>query len=78
MKIEVEMLAFGKGKIRTVTIPDEVPEKEILGQVFYFGQNDFCTSEDREQRLPSVSVGDVIRLPSGTRYIVRGAGFGAL
>jgi hypothetical protein len=82
--VEVEMLAFGKGKIRTVVIPEaEEPGQatespywrdltlpQRLDRVFYYGQNDWQPVRQR----PSVSVGDVIRL-DGNRYTVDPAGF---
>jgi hypothetical protein len=65
---EVEMLAFGDGQIRKVTIPEDEPAydafntttEDVLDLVFKWGQNDF-----QPQRMPSVSVGDVIRIPDG-------------
>lgn len=70
--IEVEMHAFGQGAIRRVTIPAGRPV--TLGTVFERGQNDFCADEDLAQELPSVSVGDIIRL-DGARYVVAPTGF---
>ena len=68
--IEVEMHAFGDGKIRIVTLPDGIPADQYLGATFQYGQNDF-----QPQPMPSVSVGDIIRLPDGTRHAVLGCGF---
>jgi hypothetical protein len=66
--IEVEMHAFAGGKIRKVTVPS-IPEPatltvdQNLNAVFQYGQNDFACAEDVAQRIPSVSVGDIVRLP---------------
>jgi hypothetical protein len=82
--IEVEMRAFGGGKIRTVVIPvaegvgpttespfwRDLTTDQKLDHIFYYGQNDF-------QPVPnqcSVSVGDIIRL-GGKRYRVDPVGF---
>ena len=80
--VEVEMWAFAKGAIRRVTLPDlQVAARDgyepeaLLGPTFQYGQNDFALPDDMEQRLPSVSVGDIIRLPGGRRFVVMGAGF---
>jgi len=75
MDVRVELWAFAKGKVRVVEVPDhEIKknkgEKEILESVFRWGQNDF-----QPQPMPSVSVGDVIGLPSGKRYQVEAVGF---
>lgn len=70
--MEVEMHAFAGGKIRTVTLPKEVTPG--LGAAFEFGQNDFATAEDLAQGLPSVSVGDIIRM-DGKRFVVMPIGF---
>ena len=77
MTYEVEMLAFGKGQIREVEIPDEdtvtpfgpADTDYILEKIFKYGQNDF-----QPRNLPSVSVDDVIRL-NGERYKVDFYGF---
>ncbi len=72
MIVEVEMRAFGKGQIRKVTIPSEESEgtdSELLERVFHYGQNDF-----QPQRIPSVSVGDVVRL-RGKRWYTDNIGF---
>lgn len=67
MKFEVEMHAFGKGQIRTVTLPLDV--RACLGAIFEFGQNDF-----QPQQMPSVSVGDIIRF-NNERWVVMPVGF---
>lgn len=70
MKINVELWAFGDGKIRVVEIPDSTPEINILEEVFYWGQNDFQPVEG----CYSVSVGDIICL-NDKKVIVLGVGF---
>jgi hypothetical protein len=80
---EVEMHAFADGAIRTVRIPeDHLPKQgagieEVLEAVFMYGQNDF-----QPQPMPSVSVGDVVRIPDGyggwDAYRVEGAGWSKL
>ena len=78
--IEVEMHAFANGAIRRVEIPNDrasvtlrgVPFEstpKILGLTFEFGQNDF-----QPQDMPSVSVGDIIRV-KGKRFAVLPIGF---
>lgn len=72
--VQVEMLAFFEGRIRTVEIPaaERFAEKVPMAQldlVYRYGQNDF-----QPQRMPSVSMGDVIRL-HGKRYRVASMGF---
>ncbi len=79
MIIEVEMHAFAQGAIRRVEIPVSadafarltkmLSENSLLGMTFQYGQNDF-----QPQQIPSVSVGDVIRL-NGKRYAVLPVGF---
>lgn len=73
MKVEVEMLAFGGGQIRVVDIPEaDWPTDHPANQleaVFLWGQNDV-----QPQQIPSVSVGDVVRL-DGKRYRVESMGF---
>jgi len=59
-----------EGIIRSVDIPDHTSERGLLEATFYWGQNDF-----QPQRLPSVSVGDVIELPNGNYYRVAAMGF---
>jgi hypothetical protein len=71
--VEVELIAFGGGRLRQV----EVPAAELAGcsieeqleRVFYYGQNDF-----QPRPMPSVSVGDVVRL-GGKRWRVASFGF---
>ena len=84
VSIEVEMQAFGGGRIRTVVIPvaegagqaTESPfwqglaTDQKLDHIFYYGLNDF-------QPVPnhcSVSVGDIVRLED-KRYRVDAVGF---
>lgn len=74
MKIEVELIAFGNGQIRTVEVPDSDMEEprpltEKLELVFTYGQNDF-----QPLGMPSVSVGDVVRF-DGKRYRVEAMGY---
>ena len=72
MKVEVEMLAFGNGDIRIVSLDDSVKNMEVeeqLDQVFMFGQNDA-----QPLNMPSVSMGDVIRL-NGERFKIAMFGF---
>ena len=70
---EVEMAAFANGAIREVDVPErEIKEKsdeEILERIFHWGQNDF-----QPRQLPSVSVGDVVRM-KGKRFMVVAVGF---
>ena len=79
MIYEVELVTFESGRIRQVTVPDlEVvgqPQDVVLAKVWYYGQNDFCVLSDQPQQLPSVSMGDVIRLPDGRRMRVLPVGF---
>jgi hypothetical protein len=85
MVVEVEMQAFAGGAIRRVTVPDAEwaacqadarPWTRLgLELVWRYGQNDFCSDEDRAQRLPSVSMGDVVRLPDGSRWRCVAVGF---
>ncbi len=72
---EVELRAFcGPWKLRIVKIDDSKIDfndnDEILAAVFFWGQNDF-----QDLPLPSVSVGDVIRLHDGRRFRVEPVGF---
>lgn len=73
-RYEVEMWAFESGKIRIVTVPEEDSTQQGLSAIFYYGQNDFCLDVDYAQRLPSVSVGDIIRY-EGARHVVGPIGF---
>ena len=82
--IEVEMQAFGGGRIRTVVIPiaegvgqttesplwRDLTTDQKLDHIFYYGQNDFQPVANH----CSVSVGDIIRL-GGKRYRVDAVGF---
>jgi len=88
MIVNAYQTAFHRGegpvKIRPILIPqDEVREPwreraelrlHLLSKSFYYGQNDFQPRSDRY----SVSVGDVIELPDGSRHRVLGAGFAEL
>jgi hypothetical protein len=80
--------AFGDPAIRTVTIPDDEHKRLAIATafasrqqainltleaVFKWGQNDF-----QPLPMPSVSVGDVIRLHDGSRYRVEPFGFAKL
>ena len=87
MQVTVYMLAFGD----IVPVPErivDIPEKQakdltasvyeadrdnLLELVFMNGQNDF-----QPKPLRSVSVGDVIKLPSGSLHKVVGCGFETL
>lgn len=79
MIIEVEMHAFCQGAIRRVDIPSEDTRLDVTrpllvaGLAFEYGQNDF-----QPQDMPSVSVGDIIRVPAGEevrRFAVLPLGF---
>jgi len=79
MTFKVHMLAFmTKGTIRNVEVPDDeliergTGSSQVLDLVFKYGQNENSTND---QHLPSVSVGDVIELPSGEYHMVRPSGF---
>lgn len=71
----------GEVKIRPIVIPDgevggiwrtnDEVRRHLLDKAFYYGQNDFQPLSDRY----SVSVGDVIELPDGSRHRVMGMGF---
>jgi hypothetical protein len=72
MNINVEMLAFGKGEIRPVEVPDEKITEDLnnnLQLAFHYGQNDF-----QNLPFPSVSVGDVVHF-KGKTYTVDFVGF---
>lgn len=63
MNVKVYMIANCEpGTIRTVSVPDDQAHQggaeSLLELVFQYGQNDF-----QPQKMPSVSVGDVIELP---------------
>jgi hypothetical protein len=68
--IPVYLASYGRGEPRMVRVPDDTPEEELLNAAFHYGQNDF-----QPQPAPSVSVGDVIRLPDGSLHRVMFAGF---
>ena len=89
MTVQVEMHAFGRHHtpdgsvpLRDVEIPDMVAFREmqgegwedrLLGATFHYGQNDF-----QPRRMPSVSVGDIIVLPTSPtprRFVVMPTGF---
>jgi len=71
VRFNVEMWAFcGGEQIRTVEVPDERETTELLDNVFHYGQNDI-----QSQPCPSVSSGDIICLPDGTRHMVMSFGF---
>lgn len=72
MKFIVELLAYGKdGEVREVALANPMgPIDFLLGQIFEVGQN-----EVMPQDHPSVSVGDVIQLDSGDKYLVLPIGF---
>lgn len=72
--IEVEMLAYGNGQIRNVSIDGSFrnkPIKEVLNAVFLYGQNEIQPSN-----LPSVSIGDIAHYKG--LHIVRCHGFGKI
>lgn len=74
MIFEVELQAFGGGAIRRVDVPDEefhlgTATTTMLELIYLWGQNDL-----QPVALPSVSVGDAIRL-YGKRYVVAPMGF---
>lgn len=91
MIIDVEMHAFANGAIRRVTVPDEVvgadrphdptwERQRLLDLTFEYGQNDFARADDLAQRMPSASVGDIIRIPliegnGYERWVVTPVGF---
>lgn len=86
---EVELHGFGEQgrEIRVVEVPHAEVEQaqyldraqradigrfgpHILGPIYHYGQNDF-----QAKPIRSVSVGDIIRLPGGDRWVVKGVGF---
>ena len=80
MIFQAYMCAFAKGKPRTITVPDEAIEENasndiLLGLCFYHGQNEFACPEDLAQRLPSMSVGDVVKLPDGSWHVCQSFGW---
>jgi hypothetical protein len=70
---EVELNMFCQGAIRIVRVPKHeignVSYIEDLNAIWYWGQNDH-----QPQRIPSISMGDVIRL-RGERYLILAAGY---
>ena len=73
MKFQVHMLAFMKGEIREVNVPDENLGEDVnsdLEEIFKFGQNDYQPIKGR----CSVSSGDVIDY-NGQLYLIAMAGF---
>ena len=84
MLIDVQMLAFMDGQVRTVDVPDDEWKEACrldaetrtgmpnaaLGQVFYYGQNEVQNVPDR----CSVSVGDVA-IVNGLFFRVDSIGF---
>ena len=75
MRVTVELWAFQDGIERVVEIPDERAEAAydaaLLNLVYHYGQNDVQPVADR----CSVSMGDVIVLPDGSRWSVGFVGF---
>ena len=77
MLVEVELRAFRNddgSELRSVEVPDseiklDSTVTDILERVYYFGQNDFQSKQQR-----SVSMGDVVRL-YGKRWEVDMFGF---
>jgi hypothetical protein len=82
--VPVRMLAFHDANtVRNVNIPEEPTDppldlygrpSQLLNMTFYFGQNDFACGPDADvtrQTICSVSVGDVVELPTGNFLIVR-------
>jgi hypothetical protein len=92
VEIDVQLLAFMDGDVRTVTIPDDewraacetdaanrsgLPDA-ALEKVFYYGQNDIQPIQGWvERHLPSVSVGDVA-IVDGKCFRVDSFGFSAM
>jgi hypothetical protein len=77
MRITVERHArygapAGFPDVRVVEIPNVTLAENLLDEVFKFGQNDF-----QPQPMPSVSVGDVIRI-GDERWLVEPVGFSRL
>ena len=75
MQIKVHMRAFmDKGNIRMVEVPDadlkNASQDTLLNFVFVNGQN-----EIQSQKMPSVSMGDIVELPDGTYHLIAGVGF---
>lgn len=81
MKIRAELHAFALGKIREINIPEWGNPQEaeslksqqgLLDLAFKYGQNDF---QKTTPPLPSLSVGDVVILPDGSRWLIKPIGF---
>ena len=77
MNFVVHMTAFlNKENIRIVEVPDneiqDKPDNVILEKVFHYGQNDF---QSQSRCLPSVSVGDIIKIRELEYWIVLSTGF---
>jgi len=76
MQLTVHLLAFGDdvpAPVRVVEVPEDQSgggNDHLLDMAFYWGQNDF-----QPQPVRSVSVGDVVVLPDGSRHRVLGVGF---
>jgi len=68
--VPVYLASHGRGEPRMVRVPDDTSDDDLLEATFRYGQNDF-----QPQTAPSVSVGDVIRLPDGSLHRVMFAGF---
>lgn len=72
MIFNVEMLAFGKGELRPVNVPEDQINgilEDDLEMIFRYGQNDF-----QNLPFPSVSAGDIIHYKD-QKYLVVGVGF---
>ena len=87
MEIEVKMLRFMEGEIRTVTLPDDewqsacevdaahrsgIPDA-ALEKIYHYGQNDFQPVHARA----SVSMG-AVAIVDGKRFRVESVGFSAM
>ena len=74
MIIRAYLTAFRDGEVREVEIPDAeasgADDAALLELAYKYGQNDF-----QRRPQPSLSVGDVIELPSGARHRVSAFGF---
>ena len=71
---QVKMSRFGDGEMRTVVIPTEELTGTVeadLNKIYHYGQNGIAIVE---QKLPSVSVGDIIQYDDAL-HIVRNTGF---
>lgn len=68
----VELNMFKQGMIRAVRVPEgelSLNTQDNLEKIFKYGQNDF-----QPMKLPSVSMGDVIRY-NGKRYLILAIGY---